>query len=71
MKTQVEDKKGQRTNLENTTQKTKNQAIRTSLKAEGELRCSGRVSNSCFTSGTTVNVMFDMMCNTESYLYMK
>jgi hypothetical protein len=34
------------------THKTKNQETRTSLKTGGDLRCSGRVSSSCSTSGT-------------------
>jgi len=33
--------------LQNTTQKTKDRATRTTLKSGGELRCSGRVSSSC------------------------
>ena len=32
--------------------KTKDRVARTPLKTVGELRCSGRVRNSCFTSGT-------------------
>jgi hypothetical protein len=40
--------KGQK-NLQNTTQKTKDQATQTLLKCRG---CSGRVSSSCSTSGT-------------------
>jgi hypothetical protein len=34
------------------THKTKDQVTRISLKTGGELRCSGRVSSSCSTSGT-------------------
>ena len=34
------------------THKTKDQVIRTPLKTGDELRCSGRVSSSCSTSGT-------------------
>jgi len=34
------------------THKTKDRVTRTSLKTGGELRCSGRVSSSCSTSGT-------------------
>jgi hypothetical protein len=46
--------KRKRTNndLQNTTQKTKDQATRTLLTIRGELRCSGRVSSSCSNSGT-------------------
>ena len=45
--------KNKRTNndLQNTSQKTKDQATRTPLKGEGELMCSGRVCSSCSTSG--------------------
>ena len=39
-------------NLQNTTQKTKDRATQTPLETEGELRCSGRVSSSCSTSGS-------------------
>ena len=44
--------KGQRTNndLQNITHKTKDLIIRTQLKTEGELMCSGRVRSSCSTS---------------------
>ena len=34
------------------THKTKDRVTRTPLKTEGEMRCSGRVSSSCSTSGT-------------------
>ena len=34
---------------QNITQKTKDQATQTTLKAWGELRCSGRISSSCST----------------------
>jgi hypothetical protein len=37
--------------LQSNTQNIKERANRTRLKAGGELRCSGRVSNSCSTSG--------------------
>jgi hypothetical protein len=42
--------KGTNNDLQNTTQKTKGRATHTSLKTGGELRCSGRVGSSCFTS---------------------
>jgi hypothetical protein len=47
-------KKDKRTNndLQNITHKTKDRVTRTPLKTGGELRCSGRVSSSCSTSGT-------------------
>jgi hypothetical protein len=47
-------KKDKRTNnnLQNITQKTKYWVTRTPLKTGGELSCSGRVSSSCYTSGT-------------------
>jgi hypothetical protein len=38
--------------LQNITQKTKDRATRTSLKAGGELMCSGRVNSSCLTCDT-------------------
>jgi hypothetical protein len=34
------------------THKTRDRVTQTPLKTVGELRCSGRVSSSCFTSGT-------------------
>jgi hypothetical protein len=37
-------------NLENTTQKTKDRATRRSLKTEDELSCTGSISRSCSTS---------------------
>ena len=40
------------------THKTKNRVTRTALKTGGELRCSGRLSSSCSTSGTRrVNIV--------------
>ena len=54
-------KKDKRTNndLQNTTHKTKDRVTRTPLKTGGELRCSGRVSSSCFTSGISrVNLVY-------------
>ena len=54
-------KKDKRTNndLQNTTHKTKDRVTRTPLKTGGELRCSGRVSSSCFTSGISrVNLLY-------------
>ena len=36
--------------------KTKDRVTRTHLKSRGEPRCSGRVSSSCSTSGTRVNL---------------
>ena len=38
--------------LQNIIQKNKDRVIRTPLKTEGELRCSGRVNSFCSTSGT-------------------
>ena len=38
--------------LQNITHKTKDRVTRTKLKTVNELRCSGRVSSSCSTSGT-------------------
>jgi hypothetical protein len=43
--------KGQ-TTIYNHTHKTKDRVTRTQLKTGDELRCSGRVSSSCSTSGT-------------------
>ena len=54
-------KKDKRTNndLQNTTHKTKDRVTRTPLKTGGELRCSGRVGSSCFTSGISrVNLVY-------------
>jgi len=47
-------KKDKRTNndLQNVTHETKDRATRTPLKTGGELRCSKKVCNSCFTCGT-------------------
>ena len=39
------------------THKTKDRVTRTQLKTGGELRCSGRVSNSCSTSGTRLQTI--------------
>jgi hypothetical protein len=49
-------KKDKRTtnDLQNPTQKTNDQATRTPLKIGFELRCPGRVSNSCFATRTSV-----------------
>jgi len=38
--------------LQHTTHKTKDRLTRTPLETGGELRCSGKVSSSCSTSGT-------------------
>ena len=50
----VQKKKVQRNKQRSTkhTHKTKDRVTRTPLKTGGELRCSGRVGNSCSTSGT-------------------
>ena len=53
-----QNKKDKRTNKENTTQKTKNRATRTSLKSGGELRCSGEV-------GTINHKQYQIKCNTN------
>ena len=47
-------KRDKKTNndLQNNTHKTKDRVTRIPLKTGGELRCSGRVRNSCSTSGT-------------------
>ena len=47
-------KKGKKTNTDpqNITHKTKDRVARTPIKTGVELRCSGRVSSSCSTSGT-------------------
>jgi len=44
--------KGQTTIYKTFTHKTKDRVTRTPLKTWGELKRSGRVSRSCFTSGT-------------------
>jgi hypothetical protein len=48
------------------TYKTKDRVTRTPLKAEGELRCSGRVSSSCSNSGTPrVNLVTNAVISPE------
>jgi len=46
-------KKKDNNDLQNITQNAKYRATRTPLKIGGELRCSGRVSSYCSTSGTS------------------
>jgi hypothetical protein len=61
-------KKDKRTNndLQNTTHKTKDRVTRTPLKTGGELRCSGRVGSSCFTSGISrVNLVTNTVISHE------
>ena len=41
------------------TYKTKDRVTRTPLKNEGELRCSGRLNSSCFSSGTSFVTKLD------------
>ena len=50
--------KDKRTNndLENSTQKTKHRATRTSIKAGGEFRYPGRVGSTCSTCGTRTDI---------------
>ena len=60
-------KKGKRTNndLQNT-HKTEDQLTRTTLKTGSKLRCSGRVSSSCFTSDTRrVNLVINTVISHE------
>jgi len=46
--------------------KTKGQVTQTALKTGGELRCSGRVGISCFTSGTCrVNLVTNPVISRE------
>jgi hypothetical protein len=48
------------------TYKTKDRVTRTPLKAEGELRCSGRVNSSCSTTDTRrVNLVTNPVINHE------
>jgi hypothetical protein len=48
------------------THKTKDRVTRTLLKTGGELRCSGRVSSSCSTSGTRrVNLVTNQVTSHE------
>ena len=48
------------------TPKTKDRVTRTPLKTGGELRCPGRVSNSCSTSGTRrVNLAKNLVISRE------
>jgi len=49
---QKEKDKRNKQRSQNTTQKTKDRVTRTPLKPEGEIKCSGGVSSSCFTSDT-------------------
>ena len=49
---QNENDKRINNNLQNTTEKTKNRVMQTSLKTGCEFMCSGRVNSSCSTSGT-------------------
>jgi hypothetical protein len=68
-------KKDKRTNndLQNTTQKTKDQGTRTPLKIGGEHRCSGWVSSYCSTSGTrrVANPMISNCCSCHGPVYME
>jgi hypothetical protein len=68
-------KKDKRTNndLQNTTQKTKDQGTRTLLKIGGEHRCSGWVSSYCSTSGTrrVANPMISNCCSCHGPVYME
>ena len=57
--------KGQKT-ISKYTYKTNNRVARTPLRPEVELRCSGRVSNSCSTSGTRrVNLVTNPVISRE------
>ena len=48
------------------TYKTKDRVTRTPLKTGGELRCSGRVSSSCSTSGTRrINLVTNLVISRE------
>ena len=52
--------------LQNSTHTPNDGDTRTPLKTGGELRCSGRVSSSCFTSGTRrVNLLTNPVINHE------
>ena len=57
--TQWPKEKGQKDKQRSTkhTHKTKDRVTRTSLKTGGELRCSGRISSSCSTSGTCLALL--------------
>ena len=66
--TQWPKAKGQKDKQRSTkhTHKTKDWVTRTPLKTEGELRCSGRVSISCSTSGTRhVNLVPNLVISHE------
>ena len=54
-----QNEKGQKDKQQSTkhTHKTKDQVTRTSLISGDELRCSGRVSSSCFTSGISRDIL--------------
>ena len=67
--TQWPKKKYKRTNNVRSTKhthKTEDRVTRTQLKTGGELRCSGRVSSSCFTSGIhRVNLVMNPVISDE------
>jgi len=48
----TDNEKRQRNDLQNNTQKTKDQTTRTALKIKGEQMCSGRMSSSSSTCGS-------------------
>jgi hypothetical protein len=67
-------KKGQNDKQRSTkhTHKTKDRITRTPLKTGGELRCSGRISSSCSTSGTRrVNLVTNHNYNILIYCNVK
>ena len=62
--------KRKNSDLQNTTDKTKERITRTLLKTGGELRCSGRVSSSCSTSGTRrVNLVTNPVISQTQLIY--
>jgi len=63
--------KRKRTNndLQNITQTTKDRTTRTLLDTVVELRCSGRVSSCCATSGHTHNFILDRLPYEFPYLW--
>ena len=59
-------RKSTNNDLQNITHKTKDRVTWTTLKTRSELRCSGRVSSSCSTSGTRrVNLVTNSVINHE------
>ena len=50
----MDKEKGTTKDLQNTTQKTRDRATRTLLETGAKLKCTGRITSSCCTSGMSV-----------------